>query len=141
MSRAQRATLGFAVRADFRRLYPANAKTPTCCPSDDNRTKVTNSATSARSLWWHVGPYFWPGDLTRTANPIRLRKHRKLRLKQMSNNISKSLVTRNGSEYLVARQRHLASGAAIIMSLASAVCIFERFICLICIMYGGFARV
>ena len=56
--------------ADFRRLYPANAKTPMCCPSDDNRTKVTNSVTSARSLWWHVGPYFWPADLTRTANPI-----------------------------------------------------------------------
>ena len=64
--------LGPAVRADFRRLYPANAKTPTCCPSDDNRTKVTNSVTSARSLWWHVGPYFWPADLTRTANPITL---------------------------------------------------------------------
>ena len=62
-------TIGPAVRADFRRLYPANAKTPTCCPSDDNRTKVTNSVTSARSLWWHVGPYFWPADLTRTANP------------------------------------------------------------------------
>ena len=64
--------IGPAVRADFRRLYPANAKTPTCCPSDDNRTKVTNSVTSARSLWWHVGPYFWPADLTRTANPIDL---------------------------------------------------------------------
>ena len=63
--------IGSAVRADFRRLYPANAKTPTCCPSDDNRTKVTNSVTSARSLWWHVGPYFWPADLTRTANPIK----------------------------------------------------------------------
>ena len=62
--------IGPAVRADFRRLYPANAKTPTCCPSDDNRTKVTNSVTSAPSLWWHVGPYFWPADLTRTANPI-----------------------------------------------------------------------
>ena len=62
--------IGPAVRADFRRLYPANAKTATCCPSDDNRTKVTNSVTSARSLWWHVGPYFWPADLTRTANPI-----------------------------------------------------------------------
>ena len=62
--------IGFAVRADLRRLYPANAKTPTCCPSDDNLTKVTNSVTSARSLWWHVGPYFWPADLTRTANPI-----------------------------------------------------------------------
>ena len=62
--------IGPAVRADFRRLYPANAKTPTCRPSDDNRTKVTNSVTSARSLWWHVGPYFWPADLTRTANPI-----------------------------------------------------------------------
>ena len=62
--------IGSAVRADFRRLYPANAKTPTCCPSDDNRTKVTNSVTSARSLWRHVGPYFWPADLTRTANPI-----------------------------------------------------------------------
>ena len=62
--------IGFTVRADFRRLYPANAKTPTCCPSDDNRTKVTNSVTSARSLWWHVGPYFWPADLTRMANPI-----------------------------------------------------------------------
>ena len=62
--------IGPAVRADFRRLYPANAKTPTCCPSDDNRTKVTNSVTSARSLWWHAGPYFWPADLTRTANPI-----------------------------------------------------------------------
>ena len=59
-----------AVRADFRRLYPANAKTPTCCPSGNNRTKVTNSVTSARSLWWHVGPYFWPADLTRTENPI-----------------------------------------------------------------------
>ena len=46
--------IGPAVRADFRRLYLANAKTPTCCPSDDNRTKVTNSVTSARSLWWHV---------------------------------------------------------------------------------------
>ena len=65
--------IGPAVRADFRRLYPANAKTPTCCPSDDNRTKVTNSVTSARSLWWHVGPYFWPADLTRTANPIPTR--------------------------------------------------------------------
>ena len=43
-------TIGSAARADFRRLYPANAKTPTCCPSDDNRTKVTNSVTSARSL-------------------------------------------------------------------------------------------
>ena len=64
--------IGFAVRADFRRLYPANAKTPMCCPSDDNRTKVTNSVTSARSLWWHVGPYFWNADLTRTANPISL---------------------------------------------------------------------
>ena len=64
--------IGSAVRADFRRLYPANAKTPTCCPSDDNRTKVTNSVTSARSLWWHVGRYFWPADLTRTANPITL---------------------------------------------------------------------
>ena len=62
--------IGPAVRADFRRLYPANAKTSTCCPSDDNRTTVTNSVTSARSLWWHVGPYFWPADLTRTANPI-----------------------------------------------------------------------
>ena len=62
--------IGPAVRADFRHLYPANAKTPMCCPSDDNRTKVTNSVTSARSLWWHVGPYFWPVDLTRTANPI-----------------------------------------------------------------------
>ena len=62
--------IGPAVRADFRRLYPANAKTATCCPSDDHRTKVTNSVTSARSLWWHVGPYFWPADLTRTANPI-----------------------------------------------------------------------
>ena len=62
--------IGPAVRADFRRLYPANAKTLTCCPSDDNRTKATNSVTSARSLWWHVGPYFWPADLTRTANPI-----------------------------------------------------------------------
>ena len=40
------------------------------CASDDNRTKVTNSMTSAPSLWWHVGPYFWPSDLTRTANPI-----------------------------------------------------------------------
>ena len=65
-----RGIIGPAVRADFRRLYRANAKTPTCCPSDDNRTKVTNSVTSARSLWWHVGPYFWPADLTRTANPI-----------------------------------------------------------------------
>ena len=64
------AKIGPAVRADFRRLYPANAKTSTCCPSDDNRTKVTNSVTSARSLWWHVGPYFWSADLTRTANPI-----------------------------------------------------------------------
>ena len=64
--------IGPAVRADFRRLYPANATTPTCCLSDDNRTKVTNSVTSARSLWWHVGPYFWPTDLTRTANPIVL---------------------------------------------------------------------
>ena len=62
--------IGPAVRTDFRRLYPANAKMPTCCPSDDNRTKVTNSVTLARSLWWHVGPYFWPADLTRTANPI-----------------------------------------------------------------------
>ena len=62
--------IGPAVRADFRGLYPANIKTPTCCPSDDNRTKVTNSVTSARFLWWHVGPYFWPADLTRTANPI-----------------------------------------------------------------------
>ena len=61
---------GFAIRADFQRLYSANAKTSTCCPSDDNRTKVTNSVTSARSLWWHVGPYFWPADLTRTANPF-----------------------------------------------------------------------
>ena len=67
-------TIGFAVRADFRRLYPANAKTPTCCPSNDNRTKVTNSVTSAQSLWWHVGPYFWPADLTRTANPINCQK-------------------------------------------------------------------
>ena len=41
--------IGPAVRADFRRLYPANAKTSTCCPSDDDRTKVTNSVTSARS--------------------------------------------------------------------------------------------
>ena len=62
--------IGPAVREDFRCLYPANAKMPTCCPSDDNRTKVTNSVTSAQSLWWHVGPYFWPTDLTRTANPI-----------------------------------------------------------------------
>ena len=66
--------IGPAVRADFRRLYPANAKTPMCCPSDDNRTKVTNSVTSARSLWWHVGLYFWPADLTRTANPIILQR-------------------------------------------------------------------
>ena len=66
----QTTLIGFAVRADFRRLYPANAKTPTCCSSDDNRTKVTNSVTSARSLWWHVGPCFWSADLTRTANPI-----------------------------------------------------------------------
>ena len=66
----RRGRIGPAVRADFRRLYPANAKTPTCCPSDDNRTKVTISVTSARSLWWDVGPYFWPADLTRTANPI-----------------------------------------------------------------------
>ena len=50
--------IGPAVREDFRRLYPANAKTPTCCPSDDSRTNVTNSVTSARSLWWHLGPYF-----------------------------------------------------------------------------------
>ena len=64
--------IGPAVRADFQHLYPANAKTPTCCPSDDNRTEVTNSVTSALSLWWHVGPYFWPADLTRTANPIIL---------------------------------------------------------------------
>ena len=74
VSSGERTIIGPAVRADFRRLYPANAKTPTCCPSDDNRTKVTNSVTSARSLWWHVGPYFWPADLTRTANPIRLGK-------------------------------------------------------------------
>ena len=40
-SHEQLCTIGFAFRADFRRLYPANAKTPTCCPSDDNRTKVT----------------------------------------------------------------------------------------------------
>ena len=73
---ASLAAIGFAVRADFRRLYPANAKTPTCCPSDDNRTKVTNSVTSPRSLWWHVGPYFWPADLTRTANPIIARVRR-----------------------------------------------------------------
>ena len=53
-------TIGPAVRADFRRLYPANAKTPTYCPSDDNHIKVTNYVTSAPSLWWHVGPYFWP---------------------------------------------------------------------------------
>ena len=65
-------SIGPAARADFRRLYPANAKTPTCCRSDDNRTKVTNSVMSARSLWWHVGPYFWLADLTRTANPIVL---------------------------------------------------------------------
>ena len=70
-SKSKHLPIGFAVRADFRRLYPANAKTPTCCPSDDNRTKVTNSVTSARSLWWQVGPYFWPADLTRTANPIK----------------------------------------------------------------------
>ena len=63
-------SIGLAARADFRRLYPANVQMPTCCPSDDNRTKVTNSVTSARPLWWHVGPYFWPADLTRTANPI-----------------------------------------------------------------------
>ena len=56
--------IGPAVRADFRRLYPANAKTPTCCPSDDNRTKVTNSVTSARSLWWHVDPRIWRGRRT-----------------------------------------------------------------------------
>ena len=74
------ATIGPAVRADFRRLYPANAKTPTCCPSDDNRTKVTNSVTSARSLWWHVGPYFWPADLTRTANPIGTELQRTIRI-------------------------------------------------------------
>ena len=72
--------IGPAVRADFRRLYPANGKTPTCCPSDDNRTKVTNSVTSARSLWWHVGPYFWPADLTRTANPIAMRTHHRRQL-------------------------------------------------------------
>ena len=64
--------IGPAVRADFRQLYPANAKMSTCCPSDDNRTKVTNSVTSAPFLWWHVGPYFWPADLTQTANPISL---------------------------------------------------------------------
>ena len=57
-------TRGPAVRADFRRLYPANAKTPTCCPSDDNRTKVTNSVTSARSLWWHVVARIWRGRRT-----------------------------------------------------------------------------
>ena len=62
--------IGPAIRADFQHLYPANAKTPTCCPSDDNHTKVTNSVTSARSLWWHVRPYFWPAAVTRTANPI-----------------------------------------------------------------------
>ena len=50
--------IGPAVRADFRRLYPANAKTPTCCPSDDNRTKVTNSVTSARSLLVARWPVF-----------------------------------------------------------------------------------
>ena len=67
-------SIGLAVRADFRRLYPANAKTPTCCPSDDNRTKVTHSVTSAQSLWWHIGPYFWPADLTQMANPIEERQ-------------------------------------------------------------------
>ena len=64
--------IGAAVRADFWRLYPASANTPMCCPSDDNRTKVTNSVTAAWSLWWHVGPYFWPADLTQTANPINV---------------------------------------------------------------------
>ena len=63
------APIGPVIRADFRCLYPANAKMPMCCPSD-NRTKVTNSVTSARSFWWHVGPYFWPTDLMQTANPI-----------------------------------------------------------------------
>ena len=60
--------IGFAARADFRRLYPANAKTPTCCPSDDNRTKVTNSVTSARSLGGTLarifGPRIWRGRRT-----------------------------------------------------------------------------
>ena len=63
-------SIGPAVRGDYRRLYPANAKTPTRCPSDDNRTKVTNSVTSAPSLWWHAGPYFWPADLTRRRTPL-----------------------------------------------------------------------
>ena len=80
--------IGFAVRADFRRLYPANAKTPTCCPSDDNRTKVTNSVTSARSLWWHVGPYFWPTDLTRTANPIGSSEIRQRRFHELTTSTS-----------------------------------------------------
>ena len=40
-------------------------------------------------------------------------------------------------DILVSRQRHVASGAAIIVSLLSAVCILERFICVICIMDGG----
>ena len=57
-------------RSGFPTFISCHAKTPTCCPSDDNRTKVTNSVTSALSLWWQVGPYFWPADLTRTANPI-----------------------------------------------------------------------
>ena len=65
LNQMQRYTnIGSAVRAHFRRLYPANANTPTCCPSDDNRTKVTNSVTSARSLWWHVGPRIWRGRRT-----------------------------------------------------------------------------
>ena len=78
-----------AVRADFRRLYPANAKMSTCCPSDDNRTKVTNSVTSARSLWWHVGPYFWPADLTRTANPTMLALNASRGLLSASSEMSK----------------------------------------------------
>ena len=62
--------IGFSVRADFRCLYPANTKTPTCCPSDDNRTKVTNSVTSARSLWWHVGLIFGPRIWCRRRTPF-----------------------------------------------------------------------
>ena len=59
-TRHKHITTGPPVRADFRRLYPANAKTPTCCPSDDNRTKVTNSVTSARSLGGTLARIFGP---------------------------------------------------------------------------------
>ena len=46
--------IGLAVRADFRRLYPANAKTPTCCPSDDQGDKLCDVSTVPLVARWPV---------------------------------------------------------------------------------------